>query len=360
MRHEELFYVLALKQLVGIRNAAAKELLQRFGSAQNFFNASASDWSHAGLSPNQKQHIDFAAIEREVHFVQTRGISVFFLTDENYPPLLKHCEDAPLVLFGSGNISFEGGRTLSVVGTRNMTSYGLETTRRLISGISSYAPVIVSGFAYGIDIAAHEAALSHHLPTVAVLAHGFGTIYPKAHQKFVEPMKEKGGFLTEFTSDAPPLRAHFLSRNRIVAGISEATVVVESANKGGSLVTASIANDYNREVFAVPGRTDDVFSEGCNRLIRTQRAHLLSRPEELPEMLQWKSVSTKARQQQLFLSDDPIEQRIVAFLSQHGCSDIDVLSRGCDVSLSALAPALLQMEFKSALKSLPGKRFELI
>lgn len=360
MRHEELFYVLALKQIMGIRNAAARELIQRFGSARKLFHASASEWTDAGLCAEDKSRIDYKSIEAEIRFVTARQISFFFLSDDDYPPLLKHCPDAPLLLFGSGNISFGKRRTLSVVGTRNMTPYGLLNTRELIAGVSPYAPVIVSGFAYGVDIAAHESALLYALPTVAVLAHGFGTIYPKAHRKFVEPMKQNGGFLTEFTSAVPPLRPHFLSRNRIVAGISEATVIVESADKGGSLVTASIANDYDREVFAIPGRTSDVFSEGCNRLIRTQRAHLLSKPEDLIGMLQWQSVKPKPVQQRLVLSDDPVEQRIIEFLSKNGCSDIDVLSRGCELSPALLAPALLQMEFKSAVKSLPGKRFSLV
>ncbi len=360
MRHEELFYLLALKQITGIRNVAAKELIQKFGSARELFKSPDEDWTDAGLCARDKTRIDYHSIEAEIRFVTSRQISFFFLSDDDYPPLLKHCPDAPLVLFGSGNLSFSNSRTLSVVGTRNITRYGLENTRHLIAGIAPYAPVIVSGFAYGVDIAAHEAALSNGLPTIAVLAHGFGTIYPKSHRKFVEPIKENGGFLTEFTSAVPPLKPHFLSRNRIVAGMSEATVIVESADKGGSLVTASIANDYDREVFAIPGRINDVFSEGCNRLIRTQRAHLLSRPEDLIGMLQWQSVKSKPVQQRLVLSEDPIEQRILDFLSKNGCSDIDVLSRGCQLSPAQLAPTLLQMEFKSAVKSLPGKRFSLV
>src|SRR5690606_4799607 len=234
-----------------------------------------------------------------------------FFENNNYPEKLKHCSDAPILLFSTGNFDLNHRKVLSVVGTRQITSYGTAFCKKLIKDLTEINPIIVIGFALGTDITAHLSAIENGLQTVGVLAHGFDRIYPPSHKKYVRQMEENGGFLTEFWSGSIPDKENFVKRNRIVAGISDATIVIESASKGGSLITANLANDYSREVFSVPGKTTDKYSQGCNNLIKTQRANLLTSVDDILYMLNWdlKPKKEKVIQKQLFLDLNPEEQK---------------------------------------------------
>ena len=265
-------------------------------------------------------------------------------------------------MFKDGNINFNNHKIISIVGTRNMSSYGRDFITKLIDDLTEYNPIIVSGFAYGVDICAHKRAVKNNLQTVAVLAHGFETIYPKVHKKYIHQINENGGFLTEFWSEEQPLRENFLKRNRIVAGISKATIIVESAAKGGSLVTADIANSYNRDVFALPGRATDIYSKGCNNLIKNNKAELLTSANDVVRLLNWdiKEKPKKVIQKQLFLELNSNEQKVYDYLLKEGKQLLDVIALDCGIPLFQLSSILLQMEMKGILKPLPGKLFEIV
>jgi DNA processing protein len=242
-----------------------------------------------------------------------------------------------------------------------MSSYGRDFCNKLIEDLAEYNPIIISGFAYGVDICAHKAAVKNKLQTIAVLAHGFEQIYPKVHKKHINEVNENGGFLTEFWSEEAPLRENFLKRNRIVAGISKATIIVESAAKGGSLVTADIANSYDKDVFAVPGRTTDIYSKGCNNLIKNNQANLLTSAKDIVKMLNWDlNEKSKIIQKQLFVELNENEQKIYDLLHEKGQQLLDVISLECNIPMYQLSAILLQMELKGITKPLPGKMFELI
>jgi len=248
------------------------------------------------------------------------------------------------------------------VGTRQVTSYGADFTRKLIEDLAPLNPVVVSGFAYGVDIVAHQAAIDCGLQTIGVLAHGLNQVYPKTHKKYIAKMEQNGGFLTEFWSSSSPERENFIKRNRIVAGMTEATIVIESAEKGGSLITANIANDYNRDVFAVPGRSSDKYSQGCNNLIKTQRANLLTSAADIVYMLNWEleEKNSKPIQKQLFISLDSEEQKIYDFLQKNGKELLDIIALECEFPIFKISSLLLNMELKGVIRPLPGKLFEVI
>ena len=275
---------------------------------------------------------------------------------------MKHCIDGPIVLFQSGNINLKQQRIISIVGARKITTSGITFCEKLVESLSQFNPIIVSGFAYGTDITAQKAAVKHNLQTIGCLAHGLNQIYPKVHKRYVADIENYGGFYTDFWSTDAFDRNNFLKRNRIIAGLSEATIVIESAEKGGSLVTADIANSYNREVFAVPGRTTDSQSVGCNNLIKFQKAHLLSNPLDVPYMLNWELESNKklAVQKQLFVKLEHDEKIIYNFLKDNNKELLDVIALRCEMPTYKTAGILLNMELKGVVRPLPGKLFEVI
>ena len=266
------------------------------------------------------------------------------------------------MLFYDGNIRLENRPVISIVGTRNMTLYGKDFIEKLLSDIKPYNPVIVSGFAYGVDITAHKAALENGLQTIGILAHGLDRIYPKVHKKYMAKVLENGGFYTEYGHQTEPLRENFLQRNRIIAGISDATIVVESAVKGGALVTAEMANGYNREVFAVPGRTTDVYSQGCNSLIRTNKAQLLNSANDLMYYLNWDQLKKpeKTIQPQLFVNLQGDEKTVYDFLQQNGKNTLDHIALETKIPVFKLSSLLLGLELQGLIRPLPGKYFEVI
>jgi DNA processing protein len=366
MRHEDLFYVLALLKVDGVGDILAKKLLTHCGSAQSVFETKSSKLSSIDgvgtyLLRNLKDKKAFRLAEAEFQFIQNNRIDFVAFDDENYPERLKHCVDGPVLLFTSGNIDLKNRKIISIVGTRQITSYGADFTRNLIADLAPLNPIIVSGFAYGVDITAHLAAMEHNLQTIGVVAHGLNQIYPAKHKRHVSRMEQNGGFMTEFWSDSFPAPQNFVQRNRIVAGLSEATIVVESADKGGSLITANMANDYNRDVFAVPGRTSDKYSQGCNNLIKSQRANLLTSAADLIYMLNWDlETEGKTVQKQLFVSLDVSEQKVYDFLLQKGKELLDSIALQCDLPIHKLSGILLNMELKGVVRPLPGKLFEAV
>lgn len=371
MRHEDLFYLLALQKVEGVGDIIAKKLLAHCGNAEEVFKTKPSklaaiDGIGTYLLRNLKSKSIFRQAESELEFIQSNPINCTYFLDGNYPEKLRHCVDGPVLLFTSGNISLENRKIISIVGTRQITSYGIDCCKNLIADLAPLNPIIVSGFAFGVDIIAHQAAMEHGLQTIGVLAHGLNQVYPKAHKRYVSRMEQHGGFMTEFWSSSNPERENFVKRNRIVAGISEATVVIESADKGGSLITANMANDYNREVFAVPGRISDKYSQGCNNLIKSQRANLLTGAADLIYLLNWdletesSPNAAKPIQKQLFVSLDQTEQQVYAFLQQNGKELLDTIALQCEIPIHQLAGILLNMELKSVIRPLPGKLFEAI
>ena len=300
-----------------------------------------------------------------MRFIENEKISILYYQNDDYPNKLKHCIDGPVLLFGSGNLNFENRKIISIVGTREVTSHGVDFCKKLIEDLAIFNPIIVSGFAYGVDIVAHQVAMENKLQTIGVLAHGLNQVYPKVHKKYVAKMEENGGFLTEFWSNSNPDKENFVRRNRIVAGMSEATVVIESAEKGGSLITAIMANDYNRDVFAVPGRTSDKYSQGCNNLIKTQRANLMTSAADLVYILNWEIVSHTHNdkaviQKQLFVSLDNEEQKVYDYLHRNGKQLLDSIALECDFPIFRISSLLLNMELKGVIRPLPGKLFEAI
>lgn len=366
MTSNELFYALALTRTEGIGDVFAKKLLEYFESAENIFSASEREFSKIPrLSQSAIKAIlnktSFKAAEKELSFIEKQSIRVFYFENDDYPQKLKHCTDAPLLLFARGNFDLNNRKTLSIVGTRKITSYGTSFCKKLIEDLIPFNPIIVSGFALGTDICAHLSAIENELETVGILAHGFDRIYPPSHLKYVNKMEKNGGFLTEFWSGSVPDKENFVKRNRIVAGISDATIVIESAIKGGSLITANLANDYAREVFAVPGKTTDVYSQGCNNLIKTQRANILTGAEDILYMLNWNTTpqKTKTIQKQLFVELNADEQKVYDYLLKNGKDLLDLIARGSEIPVYKTASILFDLEMKGVVRPLPGKMFEL-
>lgn len=366
MNDTDLFYLLALQKVEGVGDIVAKKLLSHCGNAEAVFKTKASQLSAIDgigsvLIRKLKEKTVFEKAETELKFINENKIQTAFFQDENYPERLKHCIDGPILLFTSGNINLKNRKVISIVGTRQITSYGTEFCKKLIADLAPLNPVIVSGFAYGVDIVAHQAAMEHNLQTIGVVAHGLNQIYPGVHKKYVAKMEENGGFMTEFWSSSNPDKENFVRRNRIVAGMSEATVVIESADKGGSLITANMANDYNRDVFAVPGRTSDKYSQGCNNLIKTQRANLLTSAADLIYILNWDlEKETKPVQKQLFVTLENDEQKIYCYLQKKGKELMDIIALECDFPIYKISSLLLNMELKGVIRPLPGKLFEAI
>jgi DNA processing protein len=300
--------------------------------------------------------------KREIDFILKNRIQTFFYLDDNYPSRLKGCSDSPIILYFKGNANLNERRIISVVGTRNATNYGKEICEELIRSFSekSYKILVVSGLAYGIDVHAHKACLKYNIPTVGVFAHGLDVIYPSLHAPVASKMLENGGLISDFISETKIDRANFLRRNRIIAGLADATVVVESAEKGGALVTADIANSYNRDVFAFPGRSTDVYSRGCNKIIKLNEAVLIDNQADIEKTMNWdiKVSTTHAYQTSLFVELTQEEQKLVDLL-KGGDRFVDEITIETQLPMSKVSALLLGLEFKGMIVSLPGKMYRL-
>jgi len=362
---EELIAAIQLRMVPGVGDIIARSLIQYAGSAQAVWEYSKERLMAVpgvGLSVAQEIRANRELkkrAEQELKKCKEEGIAIYYYKDEAYPQRLKSFPDSPLLLFGKGTIDCNPVRMLAVVGTRKCSEFGKEFTRQLVERLKDMDCTLVSGLALGIDTAAHRAAVEFGLPTLGVLGHGFNTLYPYQNRALAEEMQKKGGLLTEFLFASPPDAENFPKRNRIVAGICDALVVVETALKGGARITAEIANAYNKDVMAVPGRPGDLQSLGCNYLIRENKAILINTPEDLLKDLNWLPGSkVKPFQQQLNFTLSEEDGRIVQFIRERRQVGIDEIAFGLGMDQSYLAFRLLELEFSGFIRALPGKLFE--
>jgi DNA processing protein len=364
--HPELFYQLALTLIPQIGDVQAKLLVQHFGDASSVFKARARELEKLeGIGELRAKSItefdEFQLAEEELKFIEKYKIKTFFLTDEAYPKRLLNCYDSPTLLFYKGTADLNASRMVAVVGTRSNTEYGKTFTDKFISDLADENIIVVSGLAFGIDAAAHRAALKNGLPTIGVVGHGLSNIYPAQHAELAREMiAAGGGVLSEFFHNIKADQHHFPLRNRIVAGITDATIIVESTMKGGSMITAKLADGYNRDVFAVPGRTVDQVSAGCNHLIKHNKAMLLTDATEFLEVMGWKDKKVKPKtQRQLFIELTPDEQNIMNLLQEKECVHINEINTRSGLSSSAIAAAILNLERQGIVISQPGKMYKL-
>lgn len=366
LKDEKLLAILRLQKTKNIGDILAKKLIATVGDVQGIFNEKPEVLSKIqGLGQLGIQSLfDSNTLRRaeiELDYIKRENINFTYFLDNQYPRELKHCVDGPILFFYDGNINLSSRRFISIVGTRNISHYGRELCQTLVRELKPYTPVIVSGFAYGVDIEIHKAAMGNELETIGVYAHGFEHVYPKSHKPYIHKINKKGGFITEFWHDEKPLRENFLKRNRIVAGISKATVIIESAERGGSLVTADIANSYAKDVFAFPGKTTDHFSKGCNQLIKNNKAHLIESATDIINMLQWdQSFQEKAESKNLAYDLSIEEKKIYQCLKKNDSLLMDLIALETGIAISEIATLLLQMELKGIIKPLPGKQFSLV
>ena len=364
--HNDLVYQIALSLVPNIGDVHAKALVNIYGDAASIFKAKKKELdSIEGIgtvrAKSIKDFTDFSSSEDEIKFLEKYKITPLFITDENYPKRLLNAYDSPALLYYRGNASLNTSKIISVVGTRNNSDYGKTVCEKFVEDLKSENILIVSGLAFGIDTIAHKAALKNNLETVAVLAHGLDRIYPLQNKALAKQITEQGGLLTEFISNTNPDKQNFPKRNRIVAGICDAVIVIESSKKGGSLITAELGNGYNKDVFAIPGRVNDSKSEGCNYLIKNNKAALINSADDFLEMMNWKA-STKQvtkKQRELFIELTPDEKIIVDILQQQENIQIDELYFKSGLSSSAVATALLMLEMQNVVLSLPGKLYKL-
>lgn len=365
----QLLYRIALTLLPNVGSVLAKNLLAYCGSPEEVFKTSKArlekipligkDRAETILHPDS-MHAALKDAEQELKFIDDYKIQTLFFIEENYPKRLKNCDDSPVMLYYKGNADLNVARTVAIVGTRKATAYGKELTRKLIQDLTGQNILIISGLAYGIDIAAHQSALENGLNTVGVLGHGLNIIYPEQHKPTAKKMVEQGGLLTEYISSEKMSPHNFPNRNRIIAGLSDAVVVIESGIKGGSVITAEIANTYSRDVFAYPGRTTDKLSTGCNFLIKTNKAAMIESGEDLLKAMMWnedKNSQPNKAPRQLSLNLSAEEQKIFELLQSKGEAEIDFLFSSCGMSSGQLAGLLLEMELNGWIVALPGKRY---
>lgn len=350
----------------GIGNILSRQLLQYFGSAETVFHEKRQLLEKVpgigqGLSSEIKKSEALKRAEQELSFIEKNNISVFFFGEESYPARLKECPDAPLLFYFKGNANLNANKIISIVGTRQATPYGRESTQQLISDLAESYPelLIISGLAYGIDICAHRCALQENLPTVGILAHGLDRIYPSAHRNTAIEMLKNGGLLSDFPSMTDPDRPNFLKRNRLIAGLADATIVIESAAKGGSLVTADIAFSYGRDVFTFPGRTTDIHSKGCNELIRQNKAGLITSAEELVSALCWDKQYKREQQTELcFTTTDTGTDGspVMQLLAHQEAMSINEMAQALQIPVNELSVKLFELEMEGKIELLPGNR----
>ncbi len=360
----DIRYLIALTFIKGVGNTSIRGLLSQYKTAENILNHDPSILAtipKIGKLLSKKDIVAMALCraDEEIENAQKGNIKILCLMDDQYPQLLKECPDAPIVLYQRGETNLNFGRYLAIVGTRNITPYGKEQTYNLVADTACLKGTtnIVSGLAYGVDSIAHKAALKESLPTIAVVAHGLDIIYPSRHKALADKIIAEGGsIISEYPLKSRPEAHNFVQRNRIIAGMSNATVIVESAQKGGSLLTAYAANNYNRDVFAFPGRTDDLYSQGCNQLIRNNQAHIITSSADLFYIMDWKN-NNNIVQKELFVELTDEEQRVIDLL-KHKETSTNELSRQSGIPIQKLISMLVLLEFKGVVASLPGSIYK--
>lgn len=362
----ELFYRIALTQIEQVGDKTGRQLLHRFGTADRIFHASFRQLeSISGLGAKKVAHlkdiIDEAKIAAEINFMHQHDIRPVFITDQDYPEKLKNCADAPLMLYYKGKADLNTRKIVAIIGTRKNTEYGMRMTEELVEGLRGQDVIIVSGLAFGIDIIAHRKAVQLQIPTIGVMAHGLDTIYPSQHKHITREMVKNGGLLTEYMTGTQPDKFNFPMRNRIVAGMADVTVVVETESRGGAMITAKLAAGYNREVAAFPGRVIDKKSEGCNYLIRTNIAQQIGHVQDLLDMMNWQRSNRQAvAQTRLFPVLNTEESMVAGILAGSEGMHIDELLLKAGVHTTTLSSLLLTLELNGMVKALPGKRYRLV
>lgn len=362
----KLIYEIALTHINGIGSVQAKLLIEHFETAEAVFKAKEKQLSLIeGIGEIRaaaiKKFTDFSEAEDEIEFINKHHIEPIFIGCKNYPTLLFHCYDAPTMLYYRGNANLNASKSVSIIGTRSNTPYGKQITEQIIEAFKEHNVTIYSGLAFGIDAIAHKTALKNELPTIGVLAHGLDTIYPTQHKTLAKEMLENGGLLTEFRKGTKADKHNFPRRNRIVAGISHVTIVIETAVKGGSIITAELANNYNKDVYAVPGKISDEKSGGCLKLIQQNKAVVFTDVETLLQDLGWLNTKqTKKVQRQMFIDLTPNEELLVALLQQKPQLHIDEIYAQSNLNSSSIAAAILNLELQNVVESLPGKMYKLL
>jgi DNA processing protein len=368
---EKLKFRIGITLINGVGNNLAKNLIAYLGSEEAVFKETPKALSKIpGIGSSLAKEIinhkeALVRAEKEIEFILKNKIQYLYYADKNYPFRLKECPDAPLILFTKTARNLNDGKFVSVVGTRNATAYGKEICNHFIQTLAAVPNLaVVSGLAYGIDICAHKAALDNHLPTLGVIAHGLDKIYPPTHRSVAVRMLDKGGLVTEYLSNTNPDRPNFVQRNRIIAGLSDAVIVVESGIKGGALITAGLANDYNRDVFTFPGRVHDEWSKGCNKLIQQNRAALIHSADDFIRLMGWEDTLSPQKQivqTELFVNLSDEEMQIFTVIRKHPdgihVNELSILSA---MPYSKLTALLLQMEFKGLVKCLPGNVYKAV
>ena len=364
--NEEWLYRIALTLIPSLGPVRIKSLIEHFGDARSTLHSTAREWLRVphmttAACREMKNKEVLKTAEAEIQWIQENRVTPLFLTDAGYPNRLRHCYDPPALLYYKGTADLNHPRIISIIGTRNSSNYGKQVTEELIERLSRADVMIISGLAFGIDAVAHKSALKHQVPTIGVLAHGLHTMYPWQHQQLSKEMLQNGGLLTEFNSTALPEKHQFPRRNRIVAGLADATLVVETAVKGGSMITAELAFQYNRDVFAVPGKIYDRNHSGCLQLIKQNKAIMYTSPAALLDWLGWQENKIlPAVQQSLFVEFSEEEKNLLAHLSPDTPISVDELMLLTGWHTSRLATTLLQLELKQSIRCLPGKRYEKI
>lgn len=362
----ELMYQIALTCTPNIGLVHAKALIEKYGSASAIFKARLQELERLdGIGTVRakciKSYADFDSCEAEIKFIEKHKIKTLFLNDNDYPKRLLNCYDSPTLLYYKGNGNLNASKIVSIVGTRNHSDYGKQVCEKITEDLKNEDILIVSGLAYGIDSIAHKVALKNNLQTIGVLAHGLDRVYPAANTQLAKEMLKHGGLLTEFPSGTKPDRQNFPRRNRIVAGMCDAIIVIESSKKGGSIITAELANSYNKDVFALPGRVTDLKSEGCNFLIRNNKAELITSAEDLLNFMNWKPKKVVAKKQRtLFVELTPNEKIIADILDAEEGVAIDDIYLKSGLNSSAVAQALLMMEMNNLILCKPGKIYQLL
>jgi len=367
MNSEDLTYNIGLTLLNGVGDVLAKNLVAYCGSAEAVFKTTKAQLekipgigSYTSNAILQSKAV-LNKVDQEIKFIEQNKIEALFFTDKKYPQRLKNCSDSPIMLYYKGNADLNVEKIVAVVGTRAPSMYGKQTTEKFITDLADSGCLIVSGLAYGIDITAHKTSLDHGLSTIGVLAHGLDRIYPATHFSYADKMMSQGGLLTEFLSGTNPDKENFPKRNRIVAGMCDALVVVESKRGGGSLITATIANSYNKDIFAFPGRAGETLSEGCNGLIKSHRANLIESSADLMYIMNWNEAQKKKKHNQIpmLLNLSPEEQLIIDAFAANDKLHVDEICYSTNFPISKTSSYLLQLEFSNIIKSLPGKMYQL-
>jgi len=364
--NQNLIYKIALTKIPQVGISTARVLVDTCGGIEAVFRENTKSLVKIPrVSRAMAENIANADVEAlsatDLAFINEHEIQALFFKDSNYPSRLTPFADSPMMLYYKGNANLNAERTVAIVGTRRPTENGKIICQDIVEGLAKYQVTVISGLAYGIDVTAHQKCLSLQIPTVGVLGHGMSQIYPAAHKPIAAKMLKGGGLLTQFGPDMGPDREHFPMRNKIVAGLADAVIVVETARKGGSMITAEMANAYNKDVFAVPGRLNDPYSKGANHLIKAHKAQLLESAEDVAYIMRWsKRAELEKRQAQLFPELNNREKNILKIIGDTNQINIDQLRHQADLTNSEMAALILELEFKGLIKTLPGKRFILM